>query len=330
MISPPNLTIYSDILEVSKKSGVPIKKILDVFYYLTSSKPVENAKLLQMVGVSKNALNQVKKELSGYLKPSSKETALMAKKIPDVKSLYNKEYMVEEKLLGAIENANYKKVLAFLENTLLKRPHPKRRYDQFSATAETTARRASLLDFFGDVKGKRLLFLGDDYFTSIATASLGSAENITVLDIDTSILREISNLSQKNKFRLKVLEYDARKSLPAGLIGKFDVVFTDPPYTLEGAELFISRAIELLDHRNLGARLYLCYGGSDRAKERFLPIYEVLTKSGLFVRWIFDKFNRYSGAESIGSASSLVICDVTPKTKPLIQGSFDKPIYTNY
>ncbi|KUK84142.1 MAG: hypothetical protein XD98_0162, partial [Microgenomates bacterium 39_6] len=94
-------------------------------------------------------------------------------------------------------------------------------------------------------------------------------------------------------------------------------------------KLFISRAIESLDGANRAARIYFCYGNSDRAKERFLFVYEVLINSGLMVRWIFDKFNRYQGAESIGSASSLFITETTPKTKLLIKGNYDKPIYTN-
>ena len=109
--------------------------------------------------------------------------------------------------------------------------------------------------------------------------------------------------------------------------GKFDTVFTDPPYTPEGISLFVSRAIETLDKKNQTARVYVCYGNSDRAKERFLPIQDVLTDSGLMLRWVF-RFNRYEGAESVGSASSLYIAEVTPRTKPLIRGNYDKSIYT--
>ncbi|MCS7092315.1 MAG: bis-aminopropyl spermidine synthase family protein [Patescibacteria group bacterium] len=105
-------------------------------------------------------------------------------------------------------------------------------------------------------------------------------------------------------------------------------MFTDPLYTPKGINLFVSRAIETLDRQNQTARIYVCYGNSYRAKERFLPIQKVLTDSGLMLRWVFDRFNRYEGAESVGSASSLYIAKITPKTKPLIRGRYDKPIYT--
>ena len=77
------------------------------------------------------------------------------------------------------------------------------------------------------------------------------------------------------------------------------------------------------------SRIYLCYGASDRSKEKLLPIQQIIFQSGMITRWVFDKFNRYHGAESIGSASSLFATEVTPKTKPTIKGDYDKPIYTN-
>jgi predicted methyltransferase len=171
--------------------------------------------------------------------------------------------------------------------------------------------------------------LGDDDFTSIAIARYGTAEEITVLDIDKRILDGIGNISTQQKFEIKTIEYDARKILPRDFSGKYDVVFTDPPYTPNGISLFVSRAVEALDAQNQSARLYLSYGNSDRTKERFIPIYDNLADSGFMIRWVFDKFNRYNGAEAIGSASSLFICEATPKTHALINGSYDKPIYTN-
>ncbi|KKQ83340.1 MAG: hypothetical protein UT06_C0023G0004 [Candidatus Woesebacteria bacterium GW2011_GWA1_38_8] len=159
------------------------------------------------------------------------------------------------------------------------------------------------MDCFGDIAGKRLLFLGDDDFTSIAVANIRKASGVTVLDIDNRILDTIGNMIINEGLEINLENYDARKALPTTYNQKYDVVFTDPPYTPEGIELFVSRAV--------------------------LPIHEVFTSSGLMIRWVFDKFNRYHGAESIGSSSSLFVLDTTSKTKPLITGNYDKPIYTN-
>ncbi len=321
--------MYSKFLEVSKKTGVPVKKVLDVFFLLSTGESIDNTELLQGVGVSKNALNQVKKSLSSFLKPASKNTQLNSEGSSKAKQLFAEGFTSEEGLWGILEGDQFRETVNLLQSIKKIRPSPKREYDQFTATTETTARRASLLSFFGDVKGKKLLFLGDDDFTSIATASLREAEKIVTLDIDERILREIQDLSNSHELDIKTVKYDARKKLPKELVGKYDVVFTDPPYTPEGFNLFVSRAIETLDPTNKAARVYACYGNSDRAKERFLPIYEVLISSGLMARWVFDKFNRYQGAESIGSSSSLFVAEITPKTKPTIKGDYDRPIYTN-
>lgn len=325
------------ITQISKETRVPTKKVLDLLFALRTGEPIENNELVQKTGVSKNALNQaktllspfLKPLLSPFLKPLSKNTQLDASAIQEVQSIFGAGYKPEEVLWSILEDENCRRSIELLEKCTDQRPSPKRRYDQFTATIETTAKRASLLSFFEDVESKRLLFLGDDDFTSVATANLGEAERVVVLDIDERILGEIRNVSKNHGLGIETVKYDARQKLPNELVDKFDVVFTDPPYTTEGVGLFVSRAVELLDGDNKIARVYMCYGNSDRAKERFLSIYELITNSGLMMRWVFDKFNRYQGAESIGSSSSLFIAEVTPKTKPVIRGYYDKPIYTN-
>jgi len=317
------------IVRTSKETGVPNKKVWDLLWELRSGQPVENNRLLQKIGVARNALNQVKTLLSAALKPPSKYTQLNESAIPGIQSLFGSDYRPEETLWAGLEGEVYHKSLALLTKYADKRPQPERRYDQFTATPETTARRASLLNFFEDVSGKRLLFLGDDDFTSAAVANLKTASKIAVLDIDSRILEGIGAISRAENLTISFIEHDARASLPTALTRKFDIVFTDPPYTTEGIKLFVSRAIQALDNQNQGARIYLCYGNSDKAKERFLPIYEIFAASGLMIRWAFDKFNRYHGAESIGSASSLFVLDTTPKTKALVPGSYDQAIYTN-
>ena len=171
--------------------------------------------------------------------------------------------------------------------------------------------------------------MGDDDFTSISVARLGKAVEITVLDIDDRILDKIKLISDKLSLNIKTVKHDLAKALPKDLINRFDVVFTDPPYTAEGISLFLSRSISSLNRNNMAARIYLCYGNSDRAKERFLLIYRSIIDSGLMLRYVFDKFNRYFGAESIGSTSSMFVLDVTPKVKAIIKGDYDNPIYTN-
>lgn len=320
--------MYSELLEVSKQTGAPIKKVLDIFWYLSKGAAIANDQLIQMTGVSKNALNQVKKALSVYLKPTSQQTALRTGVVKSLGRLYKSNYLTEENLLSILAGEDaYRQSVELLSRYKNRRPSPKRSYDQFTATIETTAKRAALLDLLQDVQGKKVLFLGDDDLTSVVTANLRSAQDVTVTDIDKRILNTIDEISEELDLKIRRIEHDLKKPIPLGLRNKFDTVFTDPPYTSEGIKLFVSRAIEALDKRNQAARVYVCYGNSDRAKERFLSIQETLTGSGLMIRWTLDRFNRYEGAESVGS-SSLYIAEITPRTKPLIRGNYEKPIYT--
>lgn len=228
-----------------------------------------------------------------------------------------------------LKDRNYFTAVSKLENFSKQREKANRELDQFYATPETVARRASLMNYFEDIGGKRILFLGDDDLTSFAIASLGKAKEIVVADLDLKILANVTAISSSNNLNISTVEYDARLQLPKGLEARFDVIFTDPPYTANGFKLFLSRAIEAISNDTNSARIYICYGNSDRAKERYLPIYQIINEAGLVARWIFDKFNRYNGADSIGSTSSVLILETTPKTKQLIKGKFNESIYTN-
>jgi predicted methyltransferase len=320
---------YYEFLKTAKEIGVAVKKILDLFWYLLKYGAIENNQLVQILGVAKNPLNQVKQSLSHYLNRVSRNTSLKKEMVNQLKSFFDQNYLTEESLLSVIEQTLiYKQSIEFFNSIKNKRIHPKREYDQFIATVATSAKKAAVLDFFADILQKRILFLGDDDFISLPVAKTGKAQQITVVDIDDAVLQKIKETADKQKLSLQTVKHDLRKPLPKELNNKFDVVFTDPPYTANGVALFVSRAIEALDKDNQTARIYLCFGNSDRAKERFLPIQEQLTKMGLMLRWIFDKFNRYDGAESIGNTSSLYITEITPKTRSLIRGQYEKPIYT--
>lgn len=314
-------------LEISAKTGIPVKKIVDLFSILKDG-AIENNELVRRLGVSRNVLNQVKKDLSEYLKPTTKMTELSDAGKRAVASWFSGRELPEDALWVFLKGKRFERIVGLLKRHADLRPKPDRRLDQFTSTPETTALRVGLMDFFADIRGKRLLFLGDNDLTSVAVSVFGSAETVGVLDIDMRVLSTIEDICKAEGFSIGAEEYDARQPLPSTQRGRYDVVFTDPPFTPEGILLFVSRAIEALDPKNLAGRIYLSYGNSDRAKERVLLIQEVLTDAGLMIRWVFDKFNRYEGAESIGSAGSLYVCDRTPKTRPLVRGTFSKAIYT--
>ncbi|MBI2414562.1 bis-aminopropyl spermidine synthase family protein [candidate division WWE3 bacterium] len=315
------------IYEASKKSGVPAKKIEDLIFYLKQVDTISLQALIRKTGISKTGLENAASNLSTVILVVGDKYSIA----PNAKATLPvfTDYRTEEDIWLILKDRKFFEISNKLEEFSKQRDKANRELDQFYATPETVAKRASLLNYFTDICGKRILFLGDDDLTSFATATIGKQKEVVVADVDLKILANVTTISSSANLNISTLEYDAREILPKNLKGRFDIVFTDPPYSPNGFKLFLSRAIESLDLNNQGARIYICYGNSDRAKEKFLPIYQIINEAGLMTRWVFDKFNRYNGADSIGSTSSILVLDTTPKTIPLIKGKFNESIYTN-
>ncbi len=96
---------------------------------------------------------------------------------------------------------------------------------------------------------KSIIFLGDDDFLSLSMASKNHFERITVLEFDERIIEKIKEISKKEGYDIEVIQHDLRKRLPERLTGKFDVFFTDSPYSMSGFTLFLSRGIGLLKNK---------------------------------------------------------------------------------
>ncbi len=211
------------------------------------------------------------------------------------------------------------------EELASRRSDPKRGLDQVYVTTDTVVRRASLLLESGEHQ-RGLVFLGDDDLTSAAVQLAGAGRRVTVVDADPDILRILDEVAKEQGCEIETIEHDLREPLPRSMRGRFGAVFTDPPYAVEGFRLFISRAADLLKP---DGRLYVCFGHSRRASERGLQKQRVLGDAGFLVEAVFEGFNRYEGAESIGSQSALWRCRVTPETKALVAGEVEGPLYTS-
>ena len=163
---------YQKLLETAKKIGVPTKKVLDIVYFLINS-PIKNEDLIRKVGIAKNPLNQIKKHLARYLEPTSKLTVVKNEFKSKFQKIFPKSYKLEESLFSFLKaNQSYQELFSFVNLTKKYRPLPLREFDQFYTTEEMVVQRVLLMDFFADIKGKRILFLGDDDFISLPVAFL--------------------------------------------------------------------------------------------------------------------------------------------------------------
>lgn len=180
------------------------------------------------------------------------------------------------------------------------RPTVNTSIDQSYATPETATHRAAFMADRGDLEGKRILFVGDDDLTSIPTALSGLCEEVVVMDIDDRLLNLIKNISKKENLNIKTIKHDFRNSIKEEYKNSFDVVFTDPPYTIEGLKLFLARGVEALGKEGT---LYLAF--SHKPINEYLELQKILLNTGFVIYELLPGFNKYEGSEIIGNTTFL-------------------------
>ncbi|APU23363.1 bis-aminopropyl spermidine synthase family protein [Actinoalloteichus sp. GBA129-24] len=202
-------------------------------------------------------------------------------------------------------------------------PPPMAALDHVQATPESVLRRAAWLASHYDLDNASVLFLGDHDLTSTALGRLHPDLAITVVDVDDRVLAHIDRIAEREGLRIRCLHADLRFGLPPSVLGTSDLVFTDPPYTPEGVGLFTARAAECLRD---GGRVLIAYGYSDRTPALGLKVQQRLHRLGMLFEAILPDFDRYDGAQAVGSASDLYVC------RPLGSGTTrrgDTRIYTH-
>lgn len=125
--------------------------------------------------------------------------------------------------------------------------------DQAKGTPETAFKRAMLCLETGSLIGKKLLCVGDDDLVSIALGLLlkelgvkSHKTEICVFDIDDRYINYIESIATLMDLPVKCYHTDLREPLPLHYTDYFDAFFTDPPYTLNGLSLFLSRGVSVL------------------------------------------------------------------------------------
>jgi len=292
-----DLDLNSQIKIVSRKLEIRENLVAKFLRAIGGSSPMKSADLVRLTGIPQTNLFRLIKEFSEYLKQPS-------------------DYIELKDDLSPIpfpQKTTKSTILNILNKYQKNRPKPNRDLDQFIATRFTTAKRAVKLSQNWDINGKSLAFLGDDDLTSVAVALIGKPQKITVFEIDERLINLINQISLENNLSIEVIKQDLVQNIDQSYLNQFDIVFTDPPYTPSGISLFLNQAISLVK-KNLLSRIYLCYGNSDRAREREVEIQKIILDHGLMISSKVHNFNRYFGAESIGSSSSLYLLDWTPLT----------------
>lgn len=206
-------------------------------------------------------------------------------------------------------------LLATLAERVRDAPHGLSALDHVQATPDTVLRRALWLGAQYDLRRCRLLLLGDHDLTCLAITALYPEAEVTVVDVDE---RTLAYLDQHVGDSVRTRHADLRVGLPPELTGWADLVFSDPPFTPEGMGLFAFRGLQALaDPRN--GRLLLAYGFSATHPTLGWQVQRALSRLGLTFESIVANFHRYLGAQAIGSAADLYVCQPTgsaPRREP--------------
>ncbi|MBN1412911.1 MAG: bis-aminopropyl spermidine synthase family protein [Spirochaetales bacterium] len=184
--------------------------------------------------------------------------------------------------------------------------------DQSKSTVETSLKRALLCLRYNLLIGKNVLCLGDDDLVSVAACFVLKKlfpdrklpVSVTVLDIDDRFTAYIDTLTDKYLLPIKCLKHDLRSGIPSEIKNTMDAVFTDPPYTLLGLKLFLSRAYTALKNRNQGT-VFVSY--AHRGPLISLDMYKSILELGLVPVEIIPRFNTYEGAGIFGNTSQMIV-----------------------
>jgi predicted methyltransferase len=211
-------------------------------------------------------------------------------------------------------------------------PRARPEIDQCHCDVETKVRRALAMYEAGALGGRRLMLLGDDDLTSVAiklvSERLGrpaSIRAVTVVDADPAVVAFIENGLRGARFPFEAAVHDLREPLPARLVGAADTIFTDPPYTNAGAELFLSRAAEAASGTP-GRDVFLAFGA--KRPDDVLDVQHAIVEMGFVVRRLTPNFNDYLGAGVRGGTSHLYQLRTTHALRPLLPGFYNGPLYT--
>ncbi|MFS0558206.1 bis-aminopropyl spermidine synthase family protein [Brevibacillus sp. 179-C9.3 HS] len=259
------------------------------------------------------------------------------------------EAFIEQKLgFGGLDRELYEKLmrdddtwkteLADLQEEMktifARRPQVDVQLDQSKCTVETSLRRAVLCLRHQSLVGKKILCVGDDDLVSISLGLLlkrlfpagqQRPERIDVVDIDERFLQYITDVSRQKALSVACHQADLRQPLPKKLQGGYDCFFTDPPYTLQGMALFLSRGISGLQ-RQKGLSIFLSF--AHKSPDFTLNMQREFVQAGLTVREVLSHFNEYEAAQMLGNKGQMIVLTTTELTAPTIKRAYLEPLYT--
>ena len=331
------LTIIAEKARLAEGS----EGVRSILLFMFRNPSLKNKILAQKTGIAIPAIAAVRSELekAGIIEKSNDLGQKGKKWVRENLNLYFNHEPIPESFVFDPNNIPADlKILNNLQEYLKERPNPNFAFDQSHADFQTVFKRTLYMLKNGDLEGRRIIFLGDDDATSIAVTLTGYVKEISVIDIDKSIIQFLNEMKDKLALRnINILEFDLRNPIPEDLSNKFDVVVMDPPYTNQGLRLFLKRAKEALKtsvfidgqiHPVLGKRCHLHFG--NKPPKELLKIQSSVLDHGFTIKQMIPDFNHYKGASILGQFSDLyylAVGDIQEYKRSDLLDS--RPIYTS-
>lgn len=241
-----------------------------------------------------------------------------------------------EKLMegDAEDLSELNEILSELRAIMSMRPQVNVQIDQSKCTPETSLRRAILCLKHYALIGKRVLCVGDDDLVSVSLALLvkrlfpqdtGTKARIDVIDVDERFVAYIRELAERYSLPITCILHDLRQPLPDEMVRKYDCFFTDPPYTLQGMTLFVSRGMSALKSVK-GLPIFLSF--AHKSPDVTVAMQREFVRMGLVVNAMLPRFNQYEGAEMIANHSQMIVLKTTEFAAPEHTGFFVDAMYT--
>ncbi|MFA1548419.1 bis-aminopropyl spermidine synthase family protein [Actinomadura chokoriensis] len=289
--------------------------------------------VVSLTGTSRRTVEAVFRALETDLESSGDAKRVTARKAAEYSGVFGERepFGVRDPWTESARRAPA--AIAAMAGLIEAAPPPVQALDHVPATAETVVKRARfMLDGF-DLTGAHVLFVGDHDLTSLGLFLAGGAPGLraSVVDVDERLLEFVDAEAARRGWDVRCHFADLRLGLPAALRESCELVFTDPPYTPEGVRLFVARGLQgLRDHRN--GRVLLAYGFGERQPALGLAVQKALNPLHLAYEAMLPAFNRYVGAQAVGSAAALYVLRPTRRTAGAARAVADDPqtaVYTH-
>ena len=204
------------------------------------------------------------------------------------------------------------------------RGEPNEELDQYFINIETALKRAQLFNP-RDYDGKRLMIIGDMDLISLFIGKLSTPKDLVVMDIDKRLPELIFKLKFKEKIRsIRFVNHDIRVRMLAVMKNQFEYIFIEPPFTVEGLELGLSRAVQCA-RKDTEPYIVLSWDYEKNVKE---VVKKFVEEMNLELVKVYDSFNSYIYKTPLGKYSSdLFLIKVRTDSKETISDHYYGPLY---